>query len=133
MSVQINGTIVIDDTSNLKNLTSLSVFEKKIALAAGTGSYAIDLATGSYFTKTISGATTFTVTNVPAAGSAASFIIELVNGGSATITWGTGFTSMKWANGTAPALTTSGTDIIGLYTHDGGATWRGVLLAKDSK
>ena len=90
----------------------------------------IDLATGNYFTKTISGAATFTVTNVPSSGTSVSFILELTNAGSATITWWSG---VKWAGGTAPTLTASGVDVLGFYSHNGGVTWRGFLLSKDSK
>lgn len=100
--------------------------EIRVAMPAN----AIDLATGNLFTKTISGATTFTVSNVPATGTAASFILELTNAGSAAITW---FSGVKWAGGTAPTLTASGVDVLGFYTHNGGSTWRGMLLAKDSK
>lgn len=100
--------------------------EKLTAMSANT----VDLATGNYFTKTISGATTFTVTNVPATGTAASFILELTNAGSAAITW---FSGVKWAGGTPPTLTASGVDVLGFYTHNGGSTWRGMLLSKDSK
>ena len=90
----------------------------------------IDLATGNYFTKTISGDTTFTVTNVPSAGVVVSFILELTNAGSAVITW---FSGVKWAGGTPPTLTESGVDVLRFYTHDGGTTWRGFLLSKDSR
>lgn len=90
----------------------------------------IDLSTGSYFTKTISGTTTLTVSNVPVTGNGASFILDLTNGGSATITWWSG---VKWAGGTAPTLTTSGRDSLGFYTHDGGTTWTGLILGKDIK
>lgn len=90
----------------------------------------IDINAGNVFTRTISGATTFTVSNVPAAGTVASFILELTNGGSATVTWWAG---VKWASGTAPTLTAAGVDMLGFYTHNGGTTWRGLLLAKDSK
>jgi len=100
--------------------------EKLTAMSANT----VDLATGNYFTKTISGATTFTVTNVPATGTAASFILELTNAGSAAITW---FSGVKWAGGSAPTLTAAGVDVLGFYTHNGGSTWRGMLLSKDSK
>lgn len=103
-----------------------SLRETKIAMAAN----AIDLATGNLFTKTISGATTLTVSNVPTTGQAIGFILELTNGGSATITW---FSGVKWASGTAPTLTSSGVDILGFYSHDGGTTYRGLVLAKDSK
>ena len=90
----------------------------------------INLNTGNFFTKTVSTNTTFTVSNTPATGTTASFILELTNGGVGTITWWSG---VKWAGGIAPTLTVSGVDILGFYTHDGGTTWRGLVLAKDSK
>jgi hypothetical protein len=103
-----------------------SLRETKVVMSANY----ISLALGNFFTKTISGATTLTVSSVPAAGQATSFILELTNGGSAVITW---FSGVKWAGGTAPTLTSSGVDILGFYSHDGGTTWRGLVLAKDSK
>lgn len=90
---------------------------------------AIDCAVGSYFIKTASGALTWTVTNVPASG-AFSFLLELTNGGTGTQTW---FSGIKWPGGTAPTLTTSGVDVLGFITDDGGTTWRGVALMTDSK
>ena len=90
---------------------------------------AIDCSVGSYFIKTASGALTWTVTNVPASG-AFSFLLELTNGGTGTQTW---FSGIKWPGGTAPTLTTSGVDVLGFITDDGGTTWRGVQLMKDSK
>lgn len=103
-----------------------SLFEKKVVLAAS----AIDVTTGSVFTKTISGATTFTVTNVPSSGNVVSFMLDLTNGGSATVTWWAG---VKWAGGTAPTLTSSGRDLLGFMSHDGGTTWSGLVLGKDLK
>ena len=103
-----------------------AIRETKVAMGAND----INLAAGNMFTKTISGATTFTVSNALASGNANSFILELTNGGSAVVTW---FYGVKWASGTAPVLTASGVDILGFYSHDGGATWRGIVLSKDSK
>lgn len=99
--------------------------ETRVAMGAGT---ALNLNSGNYFQKTISGATTFTVTNVPANGRATSIILDITNGGSAAITWWTG---VKWPGGTAPTLTTSGRDALGFYTFDGGTTWTGLLLGKN--
>lgn len=90
---------------------------------------AIDCSLGNYFTKTASGALTWTVTNVPSSRSY-SFLLELTNGGTGTQTW---FSGIKWPGGTAPTLTTSGVDVLGFITDDGGTTWRGVQLMKDSK
>lgn len=103
-----------------------AIKEKRVALSAND----IDCSAGNYFTKTISGATTLTVSNVPAAGTVASFILKLTNGGSATVTLWSG---VKWAGGTAPTLTASGKDELGFYTEDGGTTWTGLVLGKDVK
>ena len=105
---------------------SAGIQEFKSAMGAND----INLQTANYFTKTISGATSLTVSNVPATGTAGSFILDLTNGGSATVTWWTG---VKWAGGTAPTLTSVGRDVLGFFTHDGGTTWTGLLLGKDVK
>jgi hypothetical protein len=100
--------------------------ETKVAMAAN----AIDLSLGNLFTKTISGATTLTLSNTPTTGQVTSFILELENAGSAVITW---FSGVKWSSGTAPTLTSAGVDVLGFYSHDGGVTWRGLVLSRDSK
>lgn len=94
------------------------------------GANDINLASGNFFTKTISGAATLTVSNVPASGTTASFILDLTNGGSAAVTWWSG---VKWAGGTAPTLTAAGRDVLGFFTHDAGTTWTGLMLGKDVK
>lgn len=120
------GANVFATSPTLTTPTITGTKETRVAVAAS----AIDLATGNYFTKTISGATTFTVSNTPSSGTGISFILDLTNGGSATITWWGG---MKWAGGTAPTLTAAGRDVLGFFTHDGGTTWSGMLMAKDIK
>jgi len=101
------------------------VTEKYAAVAASN----IDCSLASVFSRTISGATTFTVSNVAASGNVSSFILELTNPGT-NVTWWAG---VKWASGVAPTLTTTGLDVLGFYTHDGGTTWRGTMMSKDSK
>jgi hypothetical protein len=120
------NVLTATNTQTVTNKVFTGLKETKVAVAAS----AIDLSLGNYFTKTISGTTTFTVSNVPASGTTASFILELTNGGSATVNWWTGRT---WAGGTAPTLTASGVDVLGFYTYDGGTTWRGFVLATDIK
>lgn len=113
-----------DSSGNLKPVGSLQQIKAAISASA------IDLSLGNYFTKTIASTTTFTVSNTPSTGVAASFILDLTNGGSQTINWWSG---VKWAGGTAPTLTSSGRDVLGFFTHDGGTTWSGLVLGKDVK
>jgi hypothetical protein len=105
------------------NPTITGLHEVALAVAALN----IDCNAGAVFTKTITTNSTFTVSNVPSSGTVASFVLELTNGGSHTVTWWSG---VKWANAAAPVLTTSGIDLLGFYTADGGSTWRGLVLAK---
>jgi hypothetical protein len=100
--------------------------EVRVAMPANN----IDLATGNLFTKTISAAVSLTVSGVPPSGTLDTFMLELTNGGSATITWWAG---LKWAGGSAPVLTAAGVDTLGFYSHDGGVKWTGLFLAKDVK
>lgn len=90
---------------------------------------AIDCSLGNYFTKTATGALTWTFSNVPSS-RAYIAVLELTDGGAGTQTWPA---SVKWPGGIAPTLTASGVDLLGFITDDSGATWRGVLLQKDSK
>lgn len=106
--------------------TLVGLREVRVAMPAND----INLNAGNFFSKTISTATTFTVSNVPATDTAISFILDLTNAGSAAITWWSG---VKWAGGTAPVLTTTGRDVLGFYTYNAGVTWTGILLAKDVK
>lgn len=117
-------------TGNVKvdtSFTTKTIREANNTLSANT----IDLSQGSYFTKTISGTTTLSVSNVPNSGNAVSIILDLTNGGSGTITW---WSNVKWTGGgTAPTLTVSGRDVLGFFTYDGGVTWTGFVIGKDAK
>lgn len=94
----------------------------------------LDMLDGNYFMVTAAGSTTFVFANPPTSaangGAAGGFILELANGGAATITWPS---ATKWPSGTAPTLTSSGTDVFVFITDDGGTIWRGVQSMKDSK
>lgn len=121
-----DGKVGLGTTSPATKLdVSGNVAQNIVAVSAS----AVDCSAGNFFTKTASGALTWTVTNVPAS-RAFAFILRLTNGGTGTQTW---FSGIKWPNGTAPLLTTSGTDVLAFLTEDGGTTWRGVALMLDSK
>lgn len=122
-----SGDIVgTTDTQSLSAKTLTGAKETKTASSGNN----FDLSAANYFTHTLSGATTLSVSNTASSGSVSSFVLDLTNGGSATITWWSG---MKWAGGTAPTLTSSGRDVLGFFTHDGGTTWNGLVLGKDVK
>lgn len=118
-----NG-VYLTTAQTLTNKTITGLRETRIDLGSGSN---IDINLGNYFTKTATANLTLTFTNVPASGTVGSVILELTNGGAYTFT----LTGVKWAGAQTPALTASGKDILAFYTHDGGTTWNGLLLAKD--
>lgn len=122
MAITIDGTSGI--TSPEINSKITPEREKAVSLSAAD----IDLATGNYFYKTIAVNTTFTVTNVPANLTAQSFILELTNAGTYTITW---FSGLTFVGGVAPTLTASGRDVLAFFTRDGGTTWSGFVVGKN--
>jgi len=84
----------------------------------------IDLSTGNYFTKTISGNSTFTFSNPPASGTVGSFTLELTHT-SGTVAWPS---SVKFNSDTAPTLTTGKTHLFYFTTDNNGARYRGAAL-----
>ena len=85
----------------------------------------IDCSLGNYFTKTITGATAFTFTNIPASGTEYSMTVELDLNGNTGVTWPT---SVKWPADTAPSITDGKTQLFMFVTVDGGTKWRGGTL-----
>jgi hypothetical protein len=116
-----SGNVVLSTSPAITTPTITGTKETKVAIAASE----IDLSAGNYFTKTISGTTTFTVANTASSGSVSAFILDLTNGGSATVNW---FSGVTWAAGTPPTLTASGRDVLGFFTYDAGTTWSGFVL-----
>jgi len=82
--------------------------------------YDMDLSTGTYFSMTPSGDTTFTISNPPASGKAIGFALE-VNGDGSTLTWPS---SIKWHEGTTPTATAT-KELYTFITTDGGTTYYG--------
>lgn len=142
MTYSVNGTTVIDTSRNITGASvgaggsPLSGFELTVIGSYATGApqtvaaSAIDASTGNYFTKTASGALSWTISNVPSSSYTYGFILELTNGGTGTQTW---FSGTKWPGGVAPTLASAGIDVLVFITRDGGVTWRGSLVQGDSK
>jgi len=148
-NVSVGGTLTYDDVTNIDSvglitarsginvLAGVSTFAAQIEANGGTkitgsqtsnisamGANAVDCSAGNYFTKTISGATTFTFTNVPT-GVAYTFTMEVTLNGSNAITWPG---SVKWPADTAPTITDGKTQLFVFITDDGGTRWRGSSL-----
>ncbi len=118
-------------TDTAQTFTALQTLNAGLAVdgpykqvAEAVGSTAIDLSAGNYFTKTISGNTTFTFTNPPSSGTVGSFTLELTHS-SGTVTWPS---SVKFPADTAPTLTTGKTHLFVFITDDGGTRYRGAAL-----
>ena len=145
-NVSVGGTLTYDDVTNIDSvglitarsginvLAGVSTFAAQIEANGGTkitgsqtsnisamGANAVDCSAGNYFTKTITGATTFTFTNVPT-GVAYTFTMEVTLNGSNAITWPG---SVKWPADTAPSITDGKTQLFVFITDDGGTRWRG--------
>lgn len=109
-----------DGTWGNSGLSPISEMFQEVGSVSGT--CAIDLSAGLHISATIAGDTTFSFGGVP--DEAVVVVMKITAGGSAAVTWPT---SIKWAGGKAPTLTTAGTDIIVMTTSDNGATWYGVV------
>ena len=148
-NVSVGGTLTYDDVTNIDSvglitarsginvLAGVSTFAAQIEANGGTkitgsqtsnisamGANSVDCSAGNYFTKTITGATTFTFDNVPT-GVAYTFTMEVTLNGSNAITWPG---SVKWPADTAPTITDGKTQVFVFLTDDGGTRWRGSSL-----
>lgn len=120
--------VVTDGSGNLSfpaNGAFVITGERERAVDLGSGNTApIDLNLGNYFYKTVTANTTISLSNVPANLIAQSFILELTNGASFTVTY---FSNITFPGGQPPALTT-GRDVLGFFTRDSGTTWNGFTV-----
>jgi hypothetical protein len=127
------GTIAADDQQVTKpRLTDYS--ETVNAIGSITSGTNADLEDGNVQSVTMTANTfNFGFTNALASHSN-SLTLIVTNGGLATVTWlsgahGGGGNALQWAGGTAPDLTSSGTDILTFTTFNGGTNWYGFAAA----
>ena len=114
----------IDCNGNADVAGSFNIDGQYKQVSEAVSALEIDLSTGNYFTKTISGNSTFTFANPPASGTVGSFTLELTHS-SGTVTWPS---SVKFNSDTAPTLTTGKTHLFFFMTDDGGTRYRGAAL-----
>ncbi len=127
------GSVVIGGQDNqVSRINLLDYGEITNAIGAtGGGTQDIDIELGNSVSATVdTSANTFTFSNPTASDELCGWTFILVNGGSQTVNWPA---SVDWAGGTAPTLTTAGTDVLVFFTIDGGTIWHGALAIADSK
>jgi hypothetical protein len=135
MNVASNGTILYFGNVGYGN----SAPATKLQLGGNYGISAITIsssnninincALGNYFIATCNGsAANIYFTNTPA-NTGFSVLLKLANGGTNTISWAN---TPKWPAAVAPSAS-SNTDIWIFFTDDGGVTWRGNQVQKDSR
>jgi len=110
---------------NAVNTSSNSSMSAESSNLTAMAANSVDCRLGNYFTKTITGATTFTFDNPPASGVAYGFTMEVTLNGSNAITWPA---TVKWNADTAPTLTDGKTQLFMFVTNNGGTRWRGSAL-----
>ena len=142
-NVSIGGTLTYDDVTNIDSVglitarNGINVIAGISTFGAGAkvvgpyfgnitamGANDVDCSAGNYFTKTITGATTFTFSNAPS-GVVYSFTMEVTLNGSNAITWPA---AVKWNGDAAPTITDAKTQLFMFITDDGGTRWRGSAL-----
>lgn len=97
-----------------------------VSIITAVAASAVDCSKGNYFTKTYSGALTWTFINVPTSGFYR-FVLRLTRSAGGTQTWPS---TVRWNGDNPPSLTgtNGGNDVLEFLTDDGGATWRGWRL-----
>ena len=132
------GDSMTGELNNQDNLVTRPKFKdyslQAVVKTSVSATTTLDLTEGNFFTVLAGGSTTYVFANPPVSSAngpaAGGFVLELQNGGAATVTWPS---TVDWPGGTAPTLTTSGFDVIVCITDDGGTNWRCVQSMKDSK
>ena len=121
-----SGPFAVANTSGAIANTTLDVYGGAAmnVVTLATTSNTVNVALANYFISTPAGTSTWIFTGVPVSRDS-SFVLQLANGGSYTVTWPS---SVRWPANTAPTLSTNGVDVLIFSTVNTGTTWRGSSL-----
>jgi hypothetical protein len=120
-TLSVTGNVIV--TTSIASTTYRETYSD---LGTG-GSITLDLSTANNFRRQFNGTATIAFSNAPGS-NAFGFTLLVVNAGAYSITWPA---SIDWVGGTAPILTSSGTDVLVFYTYDGGTTYYGFVTGKN--
>jgi hypothetical protein len=98
--------------------------ETALATSSKSASFNVDFESGNVQSFTFADDLTVSFTNPPASGAAGTVTLIITNGGANTTTWNA---AVKWPGDNAPALTSSGVDIVSFMTIDAGTTIYGFV------
>jgi hypothetical protein len=121
-----SGPFAVANTSGAIANTTLDVYGGAAmnVVTLATTSNTVNVALANYFISTPAGTSTWIFTGAPVSRDS-SFVLQLANGGSYTVTWPA---SVRWPANTAPTLSTNGVDVLIFSTVNTGTTWRGSSL-----
>lgn len=112
LTPQLGGDL---DSQNKKVLAAKTVtFNSEVDDGEKTTDFSVDFSTGQKRKTTLTANTiilTLDTTDIKVG----NYLLKIVNGGLATLTWAAESGSIFWPGGTAPTLTSSGTDILSVY------------------
>jgi hypothetical protein len=123
--LSLTGNLGASGYISATNYVTATAFRETYSDLGTGGSVTIDLSTANNFRRQFNGAATITFSNAPS-GKSFGFTVVMVNAGAYSISWPT----IKWVGGTAPILTSSGTDVLVFYTYDGGGSYYGFVTGK---
>jgi len=129
-TVEASKTVTADASGVTTNLKTKKQTEIVNAIGTVSGATAINFALGNVVTAVLASGGSFTISNAPTSGIYGKFKLILTNGGTVADPW---HSSVKFAGGTTPTLTTSGIDILTFETIDNGANWYAVVEGLDMK
>ena len=129
-TMEASKALTADAVGITKKLKTQEQMEIVNALGTVSGATAINFTLGNVVTAVLASGGSFTISNAPTSGIYGKFKLILTNGGTVADPW---HSSVKFAGGTTPTLTTSGVDILTFETIDNGATWFAVVEGLDMK
>jgi len=124
-TLRCGGTDVIDANATSVNFADTEVQRPKLkdysetalATSSKSASFNVDFESGNVQSFTFADDLTVSFTNPPASGTAGTVTLIITNGGANTTTWNA---AVKWPGDNAPALTSSGVDVVSFMTIDAG-------------
>lgn len=127
-------TITDTETTFANRIDAEEVITEKRVSASPTTTYTADLTTGSVFKLTLGGDTSISFSNVPPAGrtTTVTFMLTQEAGSPNTPRTPSFPASVLWEGGSAPTWSTGAgeTDIVTMFTEDGGTTWYANLVGQ---